>query len=77
MSRYSLDCEFRLSGKGRGGDVPWVAGDPDFGEAENVDAFLSGVGDDGYCFRDGALEVEPDGLSLDSAEADGLFFWHG
>lgn len=59
--------------RGERRDLPRVAGDEDFGETEHVDAFLAGVFDDGDCFCDGAVEVEPDWFGLDGAEADRFF----
>jgi hypothetical protein len=53
-------------------DIPWVARDPDFGEAEDVDAFMAGVFDDFYGHGDGSLEAERDWLCLNSTETDGL-----
>ncbi len=52
-------------------DLPWVAGNPDFGKSEDIDAFLAGFVDEVDRFLDGTLEIEPDGFGLDSAEADG------
>lgn len=72
-SRCSLDCElvWRFSKGER--DVPWIAWDPYFREAKDVDAFLAGILDDGDCLFDGTLEVEPDWFCLDGAQANGLF----
>jgi len=52
------------------GGEPWVAWDPDFWKAEDVDSFLAGVFNYFDGFGDCALKVEPDWLCLNGAETD-------
>lgn len=53
-------------------NVPWIAGDEYFGEANHVGTVAGGVLDETNGFLNAALEVLPDGLGLNGGDFESL-----
>jgi len=51
-------------------EVPGISGEPDFREAEDVDASFASIFNKLDGFGDCALEVKPDRLCLDGADSN-------